>query len=767
MLKKISKLMLVGFLSGSLLFVDFSAKGVMLQNAYADSLYGNKKSDPVANTSANTSLMTTPESSTTNSGLPGITNSNAVGAELGNKQTFKSDEISDFNLTSTLFMMGAGIVLSRMASCKMTLDMAIALGGAATFLAGEVQSFVRIKDSLKKYEIEYSDTKNEKDLKKQVDSFVKLRKSYEEAKKVSETKKTFQKAAAAVFVAAAAAAVNLYMAEQAGLKACSATLKGASSACQAAFSASCAAGGSCQYPLAAGGTGALTASAKAMINSIKEVVPGTSATKAVTTKAMDATTLAQINAAASQCPMVSPAIASCSSYMAIKETGNGVCPSAGVLFVNINQMIDGRYYLNPSEIMEANPTFLTKMIKDMIMPTAHADVLQAMGVAGNAAVKYVIATSKTLGLKMDLLLFNPKNRAILWGAFAGFAYAATAGTDNVIAKIDQNIAKIDEILNMHYSHGLGKELAESTNTQVTKPEGETVDKDAIKGQTNTGRVGNNNATSSSIAGSKNESITLPESLPCYTGENTKKCKSFSDTFAGMKNFDSLDAGTKKQLMDMATGLNGLNGTQTITGATLDSLNGISANAQALNKKLADGKKELKDAYTIKGKKESIDNIEKELNKDLLSIVTESAKQQNMTPRQLMASIQGLPVGSLNYDTKKNENVKEEDKLKTTSVGNFTGDALLDDASLKGLNALDENNKEGIVNDGENGLQLTSGRDDAKNNAIDLSEYDINDISKSGNNIFDVITNRYQKSAYSRLFPKIAEKVNTEKEEKKK
>ena len=118
----------IAILCGSLLFLDFSSRGVEIKNTYAE-------------------------------------------------------EISDSNLGATLTMAATGLVASRLYTYpKLTPDMIAAAVGGGAFIAGEIAAYLQFKDQLKDFEDDL--VRNEKGNldEKQIESLEKLLQSYEKPK---------------------------------------------------------------------------------------------------------------------------------------------------------------------------------------------------------------------------------------------------------------------------------------------------------------------------------------------------------------------------------------------------------------------------------------------------------------------------------------------------------------------------------------------------------------------------------------------------------
>ncbi len=700
MLKFIYKTLLVSVLSCSLLMLDFSYKGIMV---------------------------------------------NSVQAE-----TLKTEGVKDADLMATLTMTAVGLLASRLYSCKLTPDMMVAAAGGAAFIAGEILSTIKLKKVMKDLETEITRDPNGNVNKEQVQALERLRKSYEEAKKTAGTKKMLQMAAAAAFAAAAVLAYTQYGTNQGLDKTCTMALTAAANTCNATgkpmlSNPYTAAQGAI---LVSGATQTSAASPKLEATAAAADVPGAPSAKMQTTETtMQAADKVLVTTASGQCPATGGANGICASGHSIKMATRGVCMVPPVLS-SIPQAIGHNLYAYApySHVNSTNNTF--SMIQQMFMANAHADLFSPMGIVSSAAISFVLLTSKTLGVQIDTFLFSPMNRAIIWGVLAGLSFAASSATDNVIKKIESNIAKIDAILNSMYSLGKG-----SGTENPAKPQAP-----GVNGTTKPSTITKMNPTNY-------EDMDLSElkdgTLPCFTGADTKNCKSFEEVNKTLPAFTSLDLPTQQQVSGILKTANGVNGTSKISGTTLDGLARLAASANALKAASDKAKNKIQDRFKLDKKKTNLDAISKKFEDDLNAAVSGQLKKSNTNAADMMASLYGGRGGiASSSDSAVAKTGEDADASKLPpAVANVIdiGAGASSDPANAGLDGIDTGSGSAM-----SAAELAAYNEAAKKTNLDGFDVPTNDISHdSSASIFDLISNRYQQSGYPRLF-KVKEPVPVKK-----
>ena len=717
MLKFFYKTFLISVLSGSLLMLDFSYKGVMVNTLMAQT-----------------------------------TNTATSSPSSGTKETVKTEGVKDSDLMATLTMTAVGLIASRLYTCKLTTDMMVAAAGGAAFIAGEVLATIKLKKVMKDLETEITRDPNGNVNKEQVQALERLKKSYEEAKKTAGTKKMLQMASAAAFLAAAALAYTQYGIVKGLDAACLGSLKAAALACTTTGqqllatpdpSAATKALGA-KYIAGAGETTGILSLSE--INNQVADLTGVSSIKSKAEMTFAASRKTSFSATIPKCPSASGAMTTCESGYTIKMATRGVCLVPPVVITIPHALGKKLYAYAPfTPVNPINNTFA--MIQRMFMSEAHADLFSPMGIVSSAAIAFVLATSATIGIQIDTFLFSPMNRAIVWGVMAGLAFAASTATDNVIGKIEANIAKIDAILNSMYS------LAEGSGSDNIKNPPTATNPNTVTGTTKPSLV--------KASPTKYDDVDLGGgvngNLPCFTGAESSKCKSFEETNKNLTSFTSLDLPTQQQVSGILKTADGLNGSSKISGTTLDGLARLAASANALKANADKAKSKAQDRLKLAKSKTDLDALGKKFENDLNNSVKASLKKSNSSASDMMASLYGgrgaVPDVAASSASEEEAAPKKGDPALANVIDiSSPGGAELGNAGLSGIDTGSGPGSSSGAYSGMNARQLAKYNAAAKKTALDGFDLSTGEISKdNGNSIFELISNRYQQSGYPRLF----------------
>lgn len=730
MLKLLYKTLLVSVLSGSLLLLDFSYKGAMINSAMAESV--------------------------------------------------KTEKINDSDYMGTLTMTVVGVLAKRMYTYKPTVDIMLAAAGGAIFLAGEVLAFVGLKDVLKGMEEQITRDKAGNVNKEQIESIERLKKTYEEAKKTANQKKMLQMAAAAAFAAAAVAAYTMAAGDLSALTTCTAGIgtglglsKAVAAICQgyASNPASAAKAPPCYAELAACTASITTYQQTVMSYEMGRQSVGPSVpllTKAVATEAALGV---QLNTIPVVCltdskimavpvkactPLVPNNVKGESSGLMIVEAGGAQVYNA---IPSVYKKMFAANGINEKEFIELakkgqsnspkkSSDGMLSQITDFIFPQAHAALFSAMGIASSLAISFILATSATIGPAIDMYMLIPQKRAIVWGILSALTFAATTSTNNVIAQIDSNIKKIDEILKSMYSMADG-----ATGTQIAataSPQIQSTLKPAINGAANAVNY---------------EAVDLSKgvdgTLPCGTGEEGQKCKPFIDTVKDLPSYEGLNAESQLQLSSIMKTADGLSGTSTISAGALNNASKLAGQSNALKSAMDKARASSAAALKKAGSTLNIDAESKKLSDQMEKAVNDNLKKSGTTANGMAANLQGGRgfSGSATANTSASEDAAKKAEADALAA------ALARAKGGVGANAININSGSsdkmdlGLtgVDNGSNGKmtaeELAAYNESAKKAAGNIDDYDIkNDISKdTGANLFELISNRYQQSGYPRLF----------------
>lgn len=705
---------------------------------------------------------------TNNSNSSATTSASTEGAQASKDiQVVEGKDIKSSSWAATLTMVAIGILTSRLVSCKMTMDMGLAAGAGAAFIAGEAIAFIKLRKALDGFKVELDALADKEKFDSQKQALIKIRNGYQKALETAEFKKNLQMVAAGVFLTAAGAAGMAGAQNTGGLVACSASLTGASATCNAMFSASCP---KCYVPFKTGGIAATLAKAKTSAHNLKMKILGPSTAKEAESTASEAAISGAIASASAQCPAVSAATGTCNTFFGLRKMNSGTCAAATLIADRYQEKINNKTF-TLEDLRQTNPSYWDKMMK-VIIPEANAFDLSGIGVLASSAVKFVFATNKVLAAKVDTFLHEPYNRMKIWLALAGLTYMAKSSTEEVIGQLKEYIAKIDGVIAGYEDQKLGLDVAagsqvklpvtdfsENTkNEEIKLPGG----KDSVVGLN--GAASSKTETSTGSSNSVTTDYSIGQKMPCLAGESSGKCNSFSDMINNSTNFSTLDAKMQKQFQNIASTLDGLNGTDTIKGGTLSDLNAIAKNS-ATN--YASAKEDLIKKYKIP--KEELAGVDKNQN-ELLDAVNKELKKENTTAERMYASFNEINPSNFNSskDDKKNANAANSKAEELAALGVGAGGIQgLSNNALSGLfseTSKDKNEVDHSAAQSEVKVDSSKAVDAAQineiagqfgdNELIDLSKMSGNlDINKDDQaSLFQVISNRYQKSGFNRLFP---------------
>ena len=693
-------------------------------------------------------------------GVPGISNSEQSETNQIASSTTQSVEGKDLKSDSwaaTLAMVAIGLVTSRLVSCKMTVDMGLAAAGGVAFIAGEITSFVKLRKALKgfKAEIDYLAGKEKFDA--QRIALLKIREGYVKALETAEMKKTFQLAAAAAFGAAAAAAGMAGLAESNGLIACTSATDAAAAQCKSMYAASCAAGGSCYGPFLSGAMSGIAARVKIAAGHLTRKTPAPSVAKEVVQSTVDVTNTAALNASAAQCPPFVAPTAVCSTFFGLRKMNSGAC-SPGIMAIAYNE----NGYRSIAELKKENPSYWNRVL-NMIIPEAKAFAgLAVLGIGAKVAIKYVLATSAALATKIDLFLHESFNRMKIWIALAGLTYMASNKTQEVIDQLKGYIDQIDGVLSAYEEQKAGPDVASGTKPQQPVSNfSENKKNEIIKLPGGKESSSNTVKTNTGSKNSINSDYNIGEKTPCLAGEKAGKCTSFGQMITSSSNFSKLDPKMQQQFQNIAKTMDKLSGTDTISSGTLADLNAIAKNSATNVSSL---KEDLIKKYKIP--KEELKDIDKNQN-ELLDTVNKELKKQNTTAQRMYASFNDVnPAG---FNSNKDGKSADSSKAELASLGNIDQFGLGPNSALNGLYSGSNQAKDKDGTDHSAAQSEVKVEDEKKvdvdqiheiagqfgdNEFIDLSKMGGNlDINKDDQtSLFQVISNRYQKTGYNRLFP---------------
>ena len=727
MLKLLYKTFLVSILSGSLLLLNFSYNGFTFNSSYAESV--------------------------------------------------KTEKIEDKNLMGTLTMTVVGVLAKRLYKYKPTMDIMIAAAGGAIFIAGEVLAFFKLKEVVKGMEAQITRDKNGNVNKEQIESIERLKKSYEEAKKTANIKKTLQMAAAAAFAAAGALAFKMTVTDLASLKTCNtgimAGLKASNAVkpvCKSLASnpSTSSQGAKCFAELASCTTAVNGYKSSVMGYELGRQATGPSLPKLKFVNVTESNLSSSLSGLSSTCKSYTAAMAApvkvCQALVPnnVKGESGGTGLITPITSQNIFKDLPNIYKQellkqNISELHFASAVDNNILIQDnliikvidLFFPKANAEMFALMGIASKTAVSFLLKTSATIGPAIDMFMLIPQKRAIVWGTLAALTAAATMSTNKVIAQIDSNIEKIDGILQSMYSMADGATGTQINANIISQAQMQSISKPDLKA----------NAVSYEDMDLSNA---VKGTLPCATGPDDQKCKSFEETLKDLPSLSGLDSNSKMQMDSIFKTASGLSGTSKISSGTLDSASKLASQSSAI-KSAFDKERSLVVAQLKEdGSSANLDADSKSLSDQMDKAVRDNLSSSNMSADDMASNMSGATAGSATAsDASKEAQAAADAEAAALLAKNMAAaDAAMAAGSVN-LNAgTSDTMGQGMTNvdTGRNGemtaAELAAYEAAAKGSAISMDDYDIKkeDISKDSDaNIFELISNRYLQSGYPRLF----------------
>ncbi len=635
-----------------------------------------------------------------------------IGSNMAKAETVQTGGVDSKSLMTTLEMLAIGLMASRLIVYgKITLDIGVGMAGGAAFLAGEMVAQKKLKDAAKKIETELKRRKATGELTdEQRTSLLDLRQMYNAARDAAETKKTLQQAAAAAFLVAAGISYWYTAAELTALNTCMAAqpafltaLGVANTACTGKCgpaAAACLAG--CSAIMAACTEGEVEY--KAMLANYKTLreVPSPSCTSLTKTQGSRTAKETSLKAGMPvKCTM---------EFLSAASIENAAC--AGISIADI--------------VSEAGcePTGMIAQIASFIPLLAMMGITDGgKGVMIGLAAA-VIGFATGLAPVIDMNILTPTRRAIIWAVMGMGAFMASTATEKVIKDLEGQVAKIDNVINTINAQSQGLSIAGANGSNVK-----------TKTLQNSGLAINDGSVNS-------EGLGIDGKLPCLTSTNSSKCTSLSSQLQNLPLPDGLPANLASGVQQAIAMGNGLNGSNTVSSGTMSAANNLASNAIKLKKEVDKIKKDVQKKLADSGSKINFDDEEKKARDMMLNNFNNEMAKKNISMGSLLASLGNTELNKvLAKDVSKDGKIlnKKFDiptfvpPVMPTPVVTKAGDLLKDEA------------------------KPVDAKEEAKATAS-IDEYELtNDINTDkSQSIFKVISERYEKSAFPRLFKRLNE-----------
>jgi hypothetical protein len=671
-------------------------------------------------------------------GKSGITNTQSFPSSATNSpsnNTTKLDGVKDNDLTSSITMIAIGFIASRLYKYKMTTDIIMAAVGGAAFIVGEILSTGKFKEIEKNLDVQKNNLNQD-----QMQYLVALKKSYENSKEAAETKQKLQTAAAAAFALAAATAFFMKGLELTAEVATTSALTGSSSAAAAAAAAAAIScpetGAGCAFitPCAtAASTLAADVPRRKAMNLFRDVTVAPSITSQATDLPMRIQFLDEVSAFAGMCPAVAAAPPVIMAEDLLQKINNSVGVPVAIVFNELDstyfkKIKSFRFYeLNPA--VSISSTYFDKLL-NLAFPKAEASMIDLL--MGGAGVGAGILTGMvlTMGVTVDTFLFAPKNRGYIWGILAGLAYTAMKSSDDTIQKTNSNIQKLDLIIN-----DMNKDTGTSVGPAALEKSINSKTIEAPK------RVFAFNTPGKELAISNNPK----DSTTCIASSGESSCKPLAGVLVNSPDFNLLPDSMKDLAKNMAQMGDGLSGTNKISNGTLAAIGANGSKFNAISKMLDKKKADLNAVLKKSGKSAiEFDKDQNNLLKKINDSVRNTLGKNGMTPSRFLSSI-GSSLGSSGSSSNDNTN-KEKPKTANVKMLDTPSSASSFNYDNKPVNAFGSTSERKTNTARTAADDLDSGK---KLEGLELGNNDIN--TNKEESIFKVISNRYLKSGFKRLF----------------
>jgi hypothetical protein len=631
-----------------------------------------------------------------------------VGFNSARAESVSTGGAEDQNLMSTLTMVAISVIASRLVAYgKITPDIAAAAAGGAAFIAGDILATKKLKEAKKKIETSIERNKKGDITDEQRQSIMRLIDMYKASKEAAETKKNLQLAAAAAFAAAAVLAYMAYTTEQVALKACSAALQAsgksaisAGVACDASSYGSC--GGTVAGEACSVAADTLMGTIEAYSASREVPAPTCTAMPSVIgTRTTVTTTTANLPTGCTMWAMLaSPGVTACNGLFAAHLGNEPSCLPPAILYAT----------------------------------TAAAVLL--MGITASTIITIVVGISAPLAEMVDIALYTPGRRAIVWGALAGLAFAASSSTSAVITQIEGDIQKLENLLKTINS----QESGIAGNNAINKP------------STVTQNVNNSGLVFKGVDTNEYSLENNGYKLPCAAKDKNGNCASLSGTINSATSITGLPDAVSSSLSDLGTLADGLSGASNVSGATQNAINNLAAKANAIGASLKNVRSGTQKFLIGSKNKINFDNEEKKLKDSMNKAFKDAMVKSKSNSKALLASFgTGAAMGDINKAT------EDTAKLLGDKMPKGLGDFKMPAMATPEMPAM-PNYAQGSDSPTADELAKMENSDEAGKSGVTMDDYEIKtDITRdSKENIFDVISKRYKKSGYPRLFKRLAE-----------
>lgn len=638
---------------------------------------------------------------------------------------------TDDTLMNSITTIAIGAISSRMLLKyrPLTSDAYVASAAGTAYLAGEVVATTKYKKASERKEANVTVNSNGQQDEAQVSAINDLQENAEEAKKAIDTKKKLQQVASIGYLVAGSIALSQQFSEEAMNAACmnaTALAQTELGACVSTGTATAVTGVGATEAASCGACSAKIATQatefQAYVNS-RKVTKGSSAQSATTTQTTRASLQAQFEApcTGATAQAINFALArACGGAFSLHKMLESFSPTGGIgnrSLENFSKLIakDKSILFKDNSGLKTSP--FEYMIKELI-PTANAGTIGLLGM-GAGATAAMMVVDKQLSTAIDIQMHVPLHRSIMWFGLAAMSAGTSKQSDKISDDIQQQIEKIKPIAAKMNNLGQSIKAQNIYETKIDITE-------QLKNKSNTYSFSENGT----------------DKMPCLLSNSSSGCKSIDEEYKKVATLSGLDPQLTKMGSAMTQFGDGIQGSSSISGSTLNSANSLMANAVGLKKLKDDQIKK----YRLNNSGFDLDAEASKFSSGVNSKIASILKEKGQDPQKFLASISGFsPESNLNKSNPTSTQESQKDEAKKASTANSIAPGKKKEAEKFNF----------VFKDDQPQLGLTQ---EASDNEAEDFEFNTPQITKDRDkSIFQIISNRYIRSGY----PKLLEEIKSE------
>lgn len=633
-------------------------------------------------------------------------------------------------LQKDIIILILGQVTSRLKSCTPAPDVQLAVGAGQAFVMGEVAEYAQNEYLKEKFEALATKRTEDSDWAKQIEVFRILRYEYLTVLESAKTKQKFRSLSNTAFKNAAALAAAMAVENETWATSCSnqntnMVSRGSNQGGDNIMMYLAMAAAAYAIPYCGGCAAA----------AIYMMLKGKSESDKNSCEAGGAATAQKIASRKFDCDMlgtedmIAPAenpVNTASNYITTQclARSEEVSKSAGQGCQGYSSNGGGPY----SSCDKALDSFRRNMVSCpvSVLTAAKVSTLETSGIASEVGREFVRKASEKVSRSVDLRMASPRQRVIVWSAFAELVDSAVTTNKEMIAVIQSQLTKIEAIIAELESKANGIKLAKtpkSNNLEIY------LDKNP------------------------NNQLLLKEKTECITSNSPDKCPTTNDALSVSVSFNNLPNEFIDSSMKVAEGLNVVNNTSKISGSDLQKVDVASLENKSIGEMLDKKLKSLEKISSFsKSKNSDFGHESKKYSKNISDTINKLAGKNGLKAFTRSSSATATTALEKPNDGKNDGNEKINYQYNQVGAGGANGFG----SQYTGSSATRKSGES------KSDLEKTA----SASSASDLeAESRLNDIIKARNNnsktkyesndskgLFEKVTNAYIRN-YDRLLQK--------------